>query len=163
MSGENLPLLTPSKTDTGVTKGGQVGEVTLGTISEDDLNLISGGKINIGDSSTDDNINLQGGIRYQYDAIADTTPPGGNTIDLTTTHYFVEITGSSITNVRLPEADGNSGHMYIISKGYAGGSLAVKPATSSGDTIDGLTQIILVGKDQRLKVISSGLNRWLIV
>lgn len=145
-----------------VVNGGQINAVTIGTTSTNDLTLISGGKINIGDTSTDD-IHLQGGVRYQYDAITDTTPPGGNTIDLTTNHYFVEITGSGITNVRLPEADSISGHMYIISKGYSGGSLAIKPAPASGDTIDGISQINLIAKDQRLKVISSGLDRWLIL
>jgi len=142
--------------------GGQLGVVTIGTTSADDLTLVSSAKINIGDVTTDD-IHLQGGIRYQYDAIADTTPPGGNTVNLELSHYFVEITGPGITSVRLPPADAISGHMYIISKGYAGGTLAVKPASASDDQIDGISQINLVAMDQRLKVISSGLDRWLIL
>ena len=143
--------------------GGQAGAVTIGTTSFNNLTLVSSGQIHIGDNTTDD-IHIQGGIRYQYDAIANTTPPGGNTIDLLLSHYFVEITGSEISTVRLPDADGAvSGHMYVISKGYSGGTLSVKPAVASGDTIDGLTQINLVSKDQRLKVISSGANRLLIL
>jgi hypothetical protein len=146
-----------------VLNGGQSGAVTIGTTTANDLTLISSGGIHIGDSSTDD-IHLQGGVRYQYNAIADTDPPGGNTFDLELSHYFVEITGSGITTVRLPDADGAvAGHMYIISKGYTGGALAIKSAPASGDTIDGLAQINLTYKDQRLKVISSGTDRWLIL
>ena len=146
-----------------IVNGGQSGAVTIGTTSSDDLTLISAGKINIGDITTDE-IHLQGGIRFQYDAISDTVPSGGNTFNLLLSNYFVEITGSGISTVHLPDADGAvSGHMYIISKGYAGGTIAIKPTPGSGDTIDGLSQVNLTSQDQRLKVISSGSNRWLII
>jgi hypothetical protein len=146
-----------------VINGGQPDELVIGTTSTNDFSLVSGGKIIIGNNTTD-TIHIQGGIRYQYDAISDTTPPGGNTIDLLLSNYFVEITGIGITTVRLPDADGAvSGHMYIISKGYDGGILTLKPGLGTGDTIDGLTQVNLVFKDQRIKVISSGANRWLII
>lgn len=154
-----LDWVTPIGGGGDILNGGQTGPITIGTNNATDLSLISGANINIGDATTDD-IHLNGGVRYHYTAVPYT---GSAIISLTIADYFVEITGSGITTVRLPDATGISGHMYIISKGYAGGTLTIEPALASGDTIDGLSSLPLTSQDQRLKVISSGLDRWLIL
>ena len=106
-----------------------------------------------------------GTFNFAYDKIedADTTLPS---YSLLGNQYLVEIRGSGITKVFLPDADGIAGRQYIVSKGYSGGTLSVNVSPTSGDTfegIGGLTSINLVVENQRLKVTSSGEDRWIII
>lgn len=144
--------------------GGQPGAVTIGPTTADDLTLFTdGGKIFVGSNNDTDDIHLQGGIRFRYRNVMDTVPPGGSCYEINISDYFVEISGSGINQVKLPDADGTEGHVFVISKGYVGGVLCVRPSSGSGDTIDGKNMIELRFTNQRLKVISSGTDRWLIL
>jgi hypothetical protein len=129
-----------------IINGGQTGAVTLGS-NDNKLTLIG---------ST--GIKLQGGLDIQYDKIENN---GSNTFTLTDAHQFVEIVDNAVTLVQLPESETRQGKQYIISKGYSGGNLTI--TTTPTDKIDGDDTIILNVINQRISIISSGDDRWLIV
>jgi hypothetical protein len=139
---ENLPLPTPINTSP---NGTTVGPVILG--SSDDTLVLEGAT----------GINLVGGLNVQYNEINTGIP----TFVLEDRYHFIEISNSGTTSVLLPNANGRAGKLYIISKGYNGGVLTV--STQLADKIDGDDTFILNVQSERLKLISSGDNQWLIV
>ena len=140
-----------------IVNGGQFGPVSVGTIDVTPFNLISGGVINIGAIGGPDEINLNGSISYQYNNISS----GIVSFNLTSYHYFVEISNPATTSIILPASSISAGRQYVISKGYGGGMLSIIPAI--GDTVDGLGSFDLTLLDMRVTVISDGSNKWLIV
>ena len=69
--------------------------------------------------------------------------------------------GSGNNTVVLPNANSRTGKKYIISKGYAGDMLTIN--TQTADKIDGDDTLELTVLNQRIQLISSGTNRWMIV
>lgn len=128
-----------------VINGGQSGLVSIG--SNDNKLTIQGNQ----------GITIIGGIEYQYNAI-NLISSIFNLLDI---HYFIEITGSGNNTIVLPDADTRTGKIYIISKGYTGGSLTIN--TQTADKIDGDDTIVLNVLNERIQLISSGIDRWLII
>jgi hypothetical protein len=102
-------------------------------------------------------INLIGGLKIQYDNISSGIP----TFEIEDKHHLVEISNSSTNIVKLPEASGRSGKLFIIYKNYIGGSLNIQ--TQVLDNIDGTNSIELNRIYERISLISSGGNSWLII
>ena len=140
-----------------IINGGQTGPVSVGTTDATDFSLISGGKINIGSSSSGDQILIHGSVAYQYDSITS----GVGTFTLTANHYFVEINTTGITQVDLPDVTLSVGRAYIISKGTATGSIIID--AFGGQTIDNIGSLTLSVQNQRIRVISNGVDKWYIV
>jgi hypothetical protein len=101
-------------------------------------------------------IELQGGLTLAYDNISSGIP----IFVLDSRYYFIEISNNSTTSVLLPNASTTPGQTFIILKGYSGGSLTV--STQGSNTIDGDAAITMDNLDDRLKLFSSGANRWVI-
>lgn len=148
LTGNELEWDTPTGGGGGgdITNGGQTGTVTIGS-TDTTLTLIGAA-----------GINLNGGINIRYDNISS----GVAQFVLTSINQFVDITNPSTTSILLPDASSaSSGKKYIISKGYAGGALSID--TSVSDMIDGDNSLVLDVENQRVSLISSGVNRWMIV
>jgi hypothetical protein len=129
-----------------VYNGGQAGSVTLGSNDNSALTLIGNG-----------GIKLEAGLDIKYTDIHQGFPG----VFLNSSYHLVEVTNSGTTELLLPFASGNPGQQFIISKGYVGGTLTIK--TEIADKIDGEDTIELTILNQRVSLVSSGGNRWLIV
>ena len=140
-----------------ILNGGNPGPISIGTNDATATSIISGAGINIGQINTPNQISLNGSVGYQYDNI--NTALG--TLNLNADYYFVEVTNDGTTTIALPDASNAIGRQYIISKGFVGGTLTI--TTTASDTIDGTNTIILNIVDQRIKLISNGLNKWIII
>lgn len=130
-----------------IVNGGQPGSVTIGS---NDAKLILKGQTGI---------KLEGGLDIQYDQISTGIEP----FVLNDAHQFVEITNTSTLNIELPDADIRPGKQYIISKGTLTTEPAITIKAPLGETIDGENTFVLNVKNQRVSLISSGEDRWLIV
>lgn len=117
-------------------------------------------------ASTDNTLTLQGFsgttlnnvvVEYKFDTINLTN----GTYNITDNDFLIEITGSGTNTVVLPEADTRTGKKYIISKGYASGSLII--STQTADKIDGDDTFTLSLINTRTTLISSGTDRWLVI
>ena len=139
-----------------IVNGGQVGPVTVGTTNATTTKLISGDDIQIGDSTVDNEIYLNGSLSFQYELLNNAIV----TETLDDSHYFVEVTSATTTTIQLPVAT-TAGRQYVIVNGKTSGILTILP--SGGDTIDGITSHILKKTDWRFTVISNGGTKWLIV
>lgn len=128
-----------------ISNGGQLGMVSIG--STDNKLTLQGNQ----------GIHIIGGIEYQYDNIV----LNNANFNITDFHYFIEVSGSGNNTLLLPEADNRTGKLYIISKGYSGGTLVIN--TQTADKIDGEDTLSLTIDNQRIKIISSGVDRWLII
>lgn len=137
--------------------GGQPGPVSIGTTDNTTMSIISGGSINIGSTGSSDQILLNGSVGFQYDNINESL----GTLTLNSDYYFVEVTNAGTTIIDLPNANTAMGRQYIISKGFAGGTLTIKANVS--DTIDGQNTIVLTVQNQRIQLISNGSDKWLIL
>jgi hypothetical protein len=128
-------------------------------------NVPQAGQVTMG--STDDSLILQsakgttfiGGIEYQYNSII----LNNDTLDMSinNNYYFIEIVGSGDNTILLPDGGSQTGKKYIISKGYDTGSLTI--STQPADKIDGDDTFVLNIENQRVQLISSGNNRWMII
>jgi hypothetical protein len=136
---ENLPI--PSIV---TSNGTQSGNVFLGS---------SDGELTLEGSS----IKLVGGLTVQYDNISSGVSP----FILEDKHHLVDISNSSTNIVELPPASIKKGKLYIISKNYVGGTLTI--LTQSLDTIDGDNTISMSILHERISLISTGSNGWLII
>lgn len=140
-----------------IINGGNFGPITIGTTDATQFNLISGGSINIGQIGTPDQIHLNGSVGYQYDNI--NTALG--TLNLSADYFFVEVTNAGTNILALPDASTAVGRQYILSKGFSGGTLQI--TTTLSDTIDGNINITLKVLNQRIKLISNGVDKWIIL
>ena len=140
-----------------VHNGGDPGPVSVGTTDATNMTIISGGDIAIGSAGSGDQILLNGGVNFQYHNI--NTALG--TLILDSQYFFIEITNAGTTVVELPDASTANGRQYIISKGFSSGTLTL--STSVSDTIDGQPTMTMTQLDQRIKVISNGDDKWLIL
>lgn len=141
-----------------VANGGNSGPLTIGTVDSTPFNLISSGPINIGQTGTPDQILLNGSVGFQYDNI--TVALG--TLNLNADFFFVEVSNSGTNTVALPDADTSKGRQYIISKGFPGPAQLTITTTVS-DTIDGNNSLTLSVLNQRIKLISNGADKWIII
>jgi hypothetical protein len=137
---ENLPLPIIA-----VANGTQTGAVNLGSI---DGTLTLEGK---------NGINLKGGLNIQYNDINSNI----SQFELLDNHHLVEISNSFTTSIMLPDANGREGKLFIISKNYIGGALTIN--TQPADKIDGDDTLELNILSERISLISSGNNKWLII
>lgn len=146
-----------------ITNGGQTGTISIGSTDNGTTLLGQTGAVTVRSTnnkltlSANAGIILEGGIEYQYDLIT----LNNASSNITEAYYLVEVAGSGANTVVLPEADGQPGKKFIISKGYLGGSLTI--STQTADKIDGDDDFILTEKDTRISLISSGTDRWLII
>jgi hypothetical protein len=101
-------------------------------------------------------IELIGGLTLAYDNISS----GISTFEVNSQYYFIEISNINTTTVLLPDASLQPGQTFIILKGYIGGLLTI--STQFSNTIDGVSTITMTNKGERLKLFSSGTNRWVI-
>ncbi|MCK5788834.1 MAG: hypothetical protein KAH32_07535, partial [Chlamydiia bacterium] len=111
-------------------------------------------KIGIGDGNNapSSTLDVNGSVTYAYF--------GGNPILLTDAHYTYNITGHSGSSVVLPSAVGIEGRVYIIKNSHTADEKVV-PAISSGQTIDGVSEVTLAQYDF-IQVQSTGTN-WIII
>lgn len=140
-----------------IINGGNTGPVVIGTTDATATSIISGAGINIGQLNTPNQISLNGSVGYQYDKI--NTAVG--TLNLNADYFFIEVTNAGTNTISLPDASTAVGRQYIISKGFVGGTLTI--TTTASDNIDGIDTIILKIVDQRVKLISNGLDKWVII
>lgn len=101
---------------------------------------------------------FEGGMRLQYDEI--TAPTLGSNYTITDSNYLIEVTNPAVISVTLPDASVRMGKTFIVSKGYPNGTLTV--LTQPADKIDGLDTFQLTIEDQRVQMISNGVD-WLII
>jgi hypothetical protein len=141
---ENLPLTIFNGVNSTQT-GTQTGAVNLGSI---DSKLTLEGKTGI---------NLIGGLKIQYNNINS----GVSQFELLDSHHLAEISNPLTTSIMLPDANGREGKLFIISKNYIGGSLIIN--TQPADKIDGDDTFELNILSERISLISSGDNKWLII
>ena len=133
--------------------------------SSPSTNTPQAGPVTLG--STNDSLTLQsakgttfiGGIEYQYDSIT----LNNDTLNMTlnNNYYFIEIIGSGNNTILLPDGGKQTGKKYIISKGYDTGTLTID--TQPADKIDGDDTFVLTNQNQRVQLISSGNNKWMII
>ena len=102
-------------------------------------------------------IKLIGGINMSYNNISS----GISTFELNSQYYFIEISNINTTSVLLPNSSTQPGQTFIILKGYTGGLLNI--STQASDTIDGSNTISLNDQGERIKLFSSGSNRWTVI
>ena len=140
----------------GLINGGNTGTISMGSLTAN-TTIISGGIIHIGTLGLSNRISLNGSVEFQYDNIS--TALG--TLTLNSDYFFVEITNAGTNEVLLPDASTTIGRQYIISKGFVGSTLTI--TTSISDNIDGSNTITLNIINQRIQLISNGLNKWLIL
>lgn len=120
-------------------------------LTDTELSPASSGGIALGsDSLPFGGLRLSGAVSKAYSAI--TT---GTTLD--TTHHIVNCTSGTFS-VTLPTAVGIAGREYVIKNSGTG---AITLATTSAQTIDGASSLILSQYDS-YTVISNGAN-WIIV
>jgi hypothetical protein len=115
--------------------------------------IISDGIVHIGALGLSNNISLDGSIEYQYHNID--TDIG--TLMLTADHYFIEVMHIGTHTIDLLDASTAVGRRYIISKGFVGDILTI--TTTPSDNIDGVDIITLNILNQRIQLISNGLNK----
>lgn len=149
--------------------GGQPGPLIIGTTDSTDLNFISGGAINIGDSGNpDDQIQMNGSVGFQYTNVTTAEPTAVSpNVTLNATHYFVEITDNALTNVILPPASIAVGRQYIIVNGRPQTDPnplvdAITVMANGTDTIDGVTNQT-IPRSAKITIISNGIDKWFIV
>lgn len=96
----------------------------------------------------------------RYDKIIDNIPE----YYVTNENFFIEIANTSIKKVFLPEADFIGGRRLIILKGYDSTyPLYVYPKVGSNDSIDENPFIPIEMYNQRLSLMSSGVDKWVII
>lgn len=140
-----------------IVNGGNFGPLTMGTIDATPVNIISGGSINIGATGNPDQIHLNGSVGYQYDNITASL----GTLVLNADYFFVEVSNAGTNTIALPDAATAVGRQYIVSKGFSGGTLQI--TTTPSDTIDGNASLTLRVLNQRIKLISNGVDKWIIL
>jgi hypothetical protein len=128
-----------------LSNGTQTGTVNLGSM---DSTLTLEGK---------NGINLKGGLKIQYNSINSGIPQ----FELLDSYHLVEISNPLTTSIILPDANGRGGKLFIISKNYIGGALTI--TTQPADKIDGDDTFELNILGERISLISSGDNKWLII
>jgi hypothetical protein len=120
---------------------------TIPVLSSDDVLTLQG----------ENGITLVGGLKIQYDNISSGIP----IFEIEDKHHLVEISNILTNVVKLPEASGRSGKLFIIYKNYIGGFLKIESQVL--DKIDGRDNITLEKINERISLISSGNNTWLII
>lgn len=150
-------LIWATGVSSGITNGGQVGPVVVGS-TDNNLTLIAAGDINIGNGPSN-RILLNGGLTKLHTV----DNSAGPTIDLTTDKYSVSYTNTGVTTVRLPAANSNVGREYFITHNHTGAAITLTVAPASGDLIDGIASIPLQTQGSHIRVISIGSNAWKIV
>lgn len=153
---EPLPLKGPACVECAnsggdIRNGGQNGPVTIGSLDGGPVTIINNG----GD------VFISSSIRYKYDKITDNS--GDPNFYITDDHYLVEISDPVITDVWLPESDSIGGRTVIINNCRVGNPLRVNVAVGSGDLIDGSPFVDLPLENQRLSLVSSGVDKWFLI
>lgn len=141
-----------------INNGGNSGPISIGTVDSTPLNLFSGGPINIGQVGSVDQILLNGSVGFQYDNI--TAALG--TFLLTSDYFFIEVSNSGTNTVELPLSSTAKGRQYIISKNFPSPS-QLTIITTGFDNIDGNSSLTLNVQNQRIKLISNGIDKWIIL
>lgn len=103
-------------------------------------------------------IKIQSGIEFQYDEITAPTNP----FILEDKHYFVEITNPAVVSVILPEATSKRGKSFIISKNHPNNIVISADQTGTPDTIDGDTTYTLSNPNERIRLICTGTDKWML-
>jgi hypothetical protein len=140
-----------------IVNGGQIGPISVGTTDATTMNIISGGAINIGATGSADQIAFNGSVGFQYDNISGAL----GTLTLNADYFFVEVTNAGTTEVALPDANTAVGRQYLISKGFAGGTLTI--TTTESNTIDEVDDVVLSVQNQRIQLISNGTDKWFVM
>jgi hypothetical protein len=148
----------PPSSGGGINPGGQPGPITIGTTDNTDFTLIAGSAINIGDANTENSINLNGSITFQYDEIT-----GVSSYYLTETNYFINVTDPMTNGVYLPLANIAPGRQYIINKGYDEGTLTIRATGSDKIDTSAITFPLFGVLNAKVTLIADGENNWLIV
>lgn len=115
------------------------------------IRIDSDGKVGVGTTAPHSTAHVSGSV-----ATLVTETSGAITLD--DTHSIINCTGTAAFTATLPTAVGINGRYYTIK---ASGTGAITIATTSSQTIDGQTSLILTQYDA-LKIVSNGSN-WLII
>ena len=115
------------------------------------------GEISIGSKQSNNQIFFNGSIAYEYEELNS----GDSIINLSSTQYFIEVTNSNTTELILPLITSAPGRVYILSKGFSGGSITI--SADSLDNIEGNPSITLTLTNQKLKLINNSSNNWYII
>ncbi len=109
-------------------------------------------QMGIGTTSPNSTLDVRGSIATNYRAFTSTTTA-------TATDNLLVFTGSSAATITLPTAAGCSGRSYVIKNASTTGPTPVLTvATTSSQTIDGLTTWLLDDPNETITVISDGTN-----
>jgi len=115
--------------------------------------IISFAQIGIGTTSPNSTLDLRGSFSGNYQAFTGNTVAG--------TDYTLVFTGTSAATLTLPDAGTITGRLYWI-KNASSNTSTLTIATTSSQTIDGVTTQILNNSNQSMTVISDGSN-WNII
>lgn len=112
----------------------------------------AGAQMGIGTASPHSTLDVRGSVATSYRAFTGATTAAS-------TDNLLVFTGSSDATITLPTAVGCSGRNYVIKNASATGPTPVLTvATTSSQTIDGLTTWLLDDANESLTVISDGAN-----
>ncbi len=117
------------------------------------LGIYSQAQIGIGTTSPNSTLDVRGSLSGNYRAFSSSTTAG--------TDYTLVFTGTSAATLTLPDASTISGRIYWI-KNASSNVSTLTIATTSSQTIDGVTTQSLSNTNQTMTVISDGSN-WSIV
>lgn len=154
---ENIPdtfAIGGGGTGGDITNGGQTGNVVIGS-NDGNLSLFANDTVAIGSSVT-----INGSIDFNYERIS----TGVSAVyEITDSNYLLEIATGVIDDVVLPDSNERKGRTLIIVNGMDNHVVRVSVKAGSGDMIDNYQFIDLVSMNDRVSVISSGDNKWLLL
>ncbi len=109
-------------------------------------------QMGIGTTSPNSTLDVRGSVATSYRSFTSATTAG-------TTDNLLVFTGNSATTITLPTAVGCSGRNYVIKNASTTGPTPVLTvATTSAQTIDGLSSWLLDDPNESVSVISNGSN-----
>lgn len=115
--------------------------------------LISGvsrAQVGIGTTSPNSTLDVRGSISGNYRSFSSSSSAG-------TTDYVLVFTGTSAASLTLPDATTVTGRTYQVKNASSNGSL-LTVATTSSQTIDGITSWPLSVQNKTLILVSNGTN-----
>lgn len=112
--------------------------------------LFGNAQVGVGTTSPNSTLDIRGSMSNNLRSFTASTSAG-------TTDYHLVFTGTSATTLTLPDATTITGRAYVI-KNVSSNASVLTIATTSSQTIDGLSSWLLSQANKTLSVISNGTN-----
>ena len=132
------------------------GDINIDNNNGVGLNIYNNGGLSIGSVSSPNQIQFNGAIGFQYNAIRN----HNGLLLLDASYYFIEIFDVRTNPIQLPKCSTTNGRAYIISNNRESTPLIIN--TFYGDNIDTNNSITLEIKSQRISILSNGVDEWII-